>query len=127
MSFSRHFIKLLLFTLILTLANLLLNRFEWMKPIALASWISLLLFFILTGGSLWYIIKTLRQKKRGNQNVAMYINMFFKLIISLIAFVVLIQYFPEQKKMIAIPFMIYYFFYTTFEMVLIYTLKRPGA
>ena len=127
MSFSRHFIKLLIFTVLLAIINYMLISMTSIRDVALTSWISLIFFFLLTTMSYWYILRAFKKKSASDKNMAMYVNMFLKLMISLIAFMLLIQIFPAQKKLVAMPFMLYYFLFTIFEMYLIFKLKRPVA
>ena len=127
MSFPRHFIKLSVFTALLAVINLLLLKWTSLQAVSMASWIALIVFYILTAVSLWFILKSFKDQSANAKNMAMYVNMFLKLVVSLIAFVMLINIFPNQKQLVAIPFMLFYLLFTAFEMFLIYNLKRPNA
>ena len=127
MSFKLHLIKLIIFALILSAVNGILVSFTQLGKVSLPSWLSILLFFALTSISLHYILNTFKKKNAMDKNMSMYLNTILKLVVSLLAFIVLIKCFPDDKQLVAIPFMLYYFLFTAFEMYLIKSLKRPIA
>ena len=124
MRFSKFNQRLLVFSACISVLNLPLIGFTSLKQISVPAWICFGVFFLLTFFSMNYILRSFKKKRAHDLNMAMYLNMFIKLVVSLLVFVLLIRAFPNDKKLITLPFMLYYFLFTLFEMIIIKNVKR---